>query len=301
MKEMPLVSICCTSFNHESYIREALEGFLMQKTTFPVEIIIHDDASTDHTAEVIMEYVKAYPDLIVPILQTRNQYSQGVKIWPNFVFPVAKGKYIALCDGDDYWTDQYKLQKQVDFLESNPEYGLVFTQAKEIEGNSSNTKITGGKVDSFYDLLFANPIPTLTTCFTNSLLQDYLMKIQPENKQWLMGDLPIWLWFVFNSKIGFINETTAHYRVLSESVSHSKSYEKASVFAYSAFDIRKFYLIKFNREQYIQAVKGANFQRLFQMSLQYREFSDSFRLFFKSPVSNLKTFIKYCLGYYTRR
>ena len=87
----------------------------MQKTTFPIEIIIHDDASTDGTAKIVKEYADKYPDLIVPILQTENQYSQGIKPSQNFVFPRARGKYIAFCEGDDYWTDPYKLQKQVDF------------------------------------------------------------------------------------------------------------------------------------------------------------------------------------------
>lgn len=111
---MPLVSICCITYNQENYIRDAIEGFLMQRTTFPIEIIIHDDASTDNTAKVVNEFAEKHPDLIVPIYQTINQYSQGIKPWPNFVFPRARGKYIALCEGDDYWTDPLKLQKQVD-------------------------------------------------------------------------------------------------------------------------------------------------------------------------------------------
>jgi glycosyltransferase involved in cell wall biosynthesis len=128
--KLPLVSICCTTYNHEKYIRDAIEGFLMQKTTFPVEILIHDDASTDKTAQIVKEYAENHSDLIITIFQTENQYSQGIKPWPNFVFPRARGKYIALCEGDDYWTDPLKLQKQVDFLEEYTEYNICFHNVK---------------------------------------------------------------------------------------------------------------------------------------------------------------------------
>ena len=123
----PLVSICSLAYNHAPYIRQCLESFLMQKSNFKYEIIIHDDASTDGTAEIIKEYADKYPDLIKPIYQKENQYSKGVRgIFARFVFPKAKGKYIAMCEGDDYWTDPFKLQKQVDFLEKNPGYSMCF-------------------------------------------------------------------------------------------------------------------------------------------------------------------------------
>lgn len=123
MNQTPLVSICCITYNHVNYLRDAIEGFLMQETSFPFEIIIHDDASTDGTSEIIQEYSNKYPELFVTILQKENQWSKGGgSIYVRFVYPRAKGKYIALCEGDDYWTDPLKLQKQVDFLEANEEY-----------------------------------------------------------------------------------------------------------------------------------------------------------------------------------
>lgn len=117
----PLISICCSTYNHEPYIEDALEGFLIQETDFPFEIIIHDDASTDRTANIIREYVAKYSNLIVPICQVENQHSKRGRIGPDFVFPRVKGKYIAICEGDDFWTDPRKLQIQIDFLESNPD------------------------------------------------------------------------------------------------------------------------------------------------------------------------------------
>ncbi|SHG18766.1 glycosyltransferase family 2 protein [Flavobacterium defluvii] len=123
----PVVSILCDAYNHERFITEALEGFLKQKTTFPFEIIIHDDASTDGTTEIIKSFAEQYPLIIKPVLQKENQYSQKINFWSDITFPMAQGKYIALCEGDDYWIDELKLQKQVDFLENNPEYVITWT------------------------------------------------------------------------------------------------------------------------------------------------------------------------------
>lgn len=120
----PLVSVCCLTYNHENYIRECLDSFIMQKTNFAFEVLIHDDASTDKTADIIREYEVKYPNIIKPIYQTENQYSKGVKPTFEFNFPRAQGKYIAMCEGDDYWTDPLKLQKQIDFLEAHPDYVL---------------------------------------------------------------------------------------------------------------------------------------------------------------------------------
>lgn len=118
-----LVSINCITYNHEKYIADAIDSFLMQKTDFEYEILIHDDASTDRTTEIIRQYEKKYPDLIKPIYQTENQYSKGVDV--SFINGKrAKGKYLAFCEGDDYWVDPYKLQIQKDYMEKHPECSL---------------------------------------------------------------------------------------------------------------------------------------------------------------------------------
>lgn len=114
----PLVSICCITFNHGKYVAGALDSFLMQEVDFPYEIIIHDDASTDDTQKIIREYEAKYPELIRAICQTENQYSKGIPIQKIYT-ELAKGKYLAICEGDDYWTDPHKLQKQINFLEAN--------------------------------------------------------------------------------------------------------------------------------------------------------------------------------------
>lgn len=132
-----MVSVCCMTYNHAPYIRKTLEGFLSQRTSFPMEILIHDDASTDETAQIIREYAQRYPDLIRPVLQTENQHSRGVYITRDILLPMARGKYIAHCEGDDYWTDPDKLQKQVDFLEGNPSYSASMHNCSFVDENNN--------------------------------------------------------------------------------------------------------------------------------------------------------------------
>ena len=118
----PLVNIVCLCYNHESFIRQALDGFVMQKTTFPFKIVVHDDASTDNSVNIIKEYENRFPQLFHCIYRKENWYSQKKDILLDVFENYCNGKYIALCEGDDYWTDPYKLQKQVDFLEAHPDY-----------------------------------------------------------------------------------------------------------------------------------------------------------------------------------
>lgn len=131
MKGTPLVSIYCLVYNHEPFLRQCLDGFVMQQTTFPFEAIVNDDASTDGSAAIIREYAEKYPDIIKPIYETENQYSKGAV--GRYMNKVANpdAKYIALCEGDDYWTDPNKLQLQVEFLESHPDFSLTVHEYSE--------------------------------------------------------------------------------------------------------------------------------------------------------------------------
>ncbi len=121
---IPIISIKCLTFNQEDFIAQTLDGFLSQETNFPFEAIVHDDASSDKTAEIIRKYEKKFPQIIKAIYETENQYSKHDNSIARIVVPKLRGKYIAMCEGDDYWTDPHKLQRQVDFLESHPEYSL---------------------------------------------------------------------------------------------------------------------------------------------------------------------------------
>ncbi len=119
MKNTEEVTVICATYNHENYIRDALEGFIMQKTSFPFRVIVHDDASTDKTPEIVLEYAREYPNVIIPILEKENQYCKGAVHFTELMLSYVEGKYIAFCEGDDYWTDPNKLQMQYDALERN--------------------------------------------------------------------------------------------------------------------------------------------------------------------------------------
>lgn len=212
----PLLTVCCTAYNHENFIAQTLEGFLMQKTSFPIEIIVHDDASTDGTAEIIKKYA-AMDDRIVTILQSENQYSKNKKPWANYIFPIAKGKYIALCEGDDYWIDPLKLQKQVDFLESNVDYGSCFHNAKVFYEDTQTLerdylKAVVPETTTIRDLANRNYIRTNTMVLRNDFkLPDWFSSLP-------VGDWPLFLIQVKGRKIKKFEEEMGVYRIHSKGV-----------------------------------------------------------------------------------
>lgn len=208
---VPLVSIDCTTYNHENFIRDAIEGFLMQKTTFPVEILIHDDASTDKTASIVREYEEKYPHLIKPIYQTENQYSKRDGTIGRIQRGRARGKYIALCEGDDYWTDPLKLQKQVEFLEGNEEYSMCFHNALvDYEDKSKNrffNKIRRSKEISLKMIIGEWIIPTASIVFRHEMIEmpDWASKIYS-------GDMTLALMAAKNGKLFYFNDNMSVYR-----------------------------------------------------------------------------------------
>lgn len=241
------VSICSLVYNHEPYLRQCLDGFVMQQTTFPFEVIIHDDASTDGSADIIREYAARYPDIFVPIYQTENQYSKGQKVTSTFVFPRVRGKYIALCEGDDYWTDPLKLQKQVDFLEANPEYGLVYGKARQYDQTQGKFRpgTIGAPLTDFTDLVVkGNLIPTATALFRNELCKKYYEEDFPRDS-WKMGDAPLWLYIAHCAKLGFLSDSLAVYRLLPNSAVARNSYNLRLDFIRSANQMRAFFVQKY--------------------------------------------------------
>lgn len=144
------VSVICNTYNHEKYIRDALESFVTQKTNFRFEVLVHDDASSDGTADIIREYEQKYPDIIKPIYQSVNLYSKKIKISKVYQYPRAKGKYLAICEGDDYWIDNCKLQKQYDALESRPDINICTCCTEKIQGGKSCGMIAPSKVNNIF-------------------------------------------------------------------------------------------------------------------------------------------------------
>lgn len=135
--ETPLVSVCCITYNHERYLSQALDSFLRQQSGFGIEILVHDDASTDGTAEIVRRYERNFPGRVVGVFQSVNQYSKGVDV-SRLLWNRARGKYIAWCEGDDYWLDVEKLRKQVEFMERNPDFALCVHGAQLISDSGKH-------------------------------------------------------------------------------------------------------------------------------------------------------------------
>ena len=210
------VSIICSAYNHEKYIRTTIEGFLMQKTDFKFEVLIHDDASTDKTARIIREYEEKYPEIIKPIYQSENQYSKGIKVAKTYIYPKIKGEYVALCEGDDFWTDEDKLQTQVNFLKKHPEYVACAHAHKQIDmrDNSETEKhafnysgtVTASQIIQGDGNLFAT---NSTVYKKEAFLTNMIFR---ENSP--VGDYPLMIQMAFLGKVYYIDKVMSCYRFM---------------------------------------------------------------------------------------
>ncbi|MCQ2340684.1 MAG: glycosyltransferase [Paludibacteraceae bacterium] len=226
----PLVSIVCIAYNHEPYIRECLESFVTQKVNFPIEILVNDDCSKDNTALIIREYEQKYPDLFKCVYQNENQYSKGVQPWFDILFPMVQGKYIALCEGDDYWVDPMKLQKQIEILEKDETLVGCYTDYYDVDldgkrcYNGIHRATIGRELNriSLRDFFTYNvSYPTASVVFRNNHAEEVIQKVRHMKNPYL-GDWVLWIALHCFGDFYYLDEITSAYRFNPTSVTHTQ-------------------------------------------------------------------------------
>lgn len=213
------VSVYCLVYNHEQYVRSALEGFVNQITTFDYEVFVHDDASTDASAKIIQEYAEKYPEIIKPIYQTVNQYSRGIDFESIYILPKLSGEYIAVCEGDDYWTDPSKLQRQVDFLDSHPDYVACVHNTVLLDMKSGTEKIMYEHSQD-EDITFLEAAQGGRSAFQTSSLM-YRMQYANNDPDFFekaeVDDYPRAMYLTLSGKVRFLNRVMSVYRLGTQS------------------------------------------------------------------------------------
>lgn len=233
-KEEPiLVAIHCLVYNHEPYLRDCFDGFVMQKTNFRFVAIVHDDVSTDGSAAIIREYTEKYPDIFRPIYETVNQYSKhdgSLERIMNDAIDLTGAKYVAMCEGDDYWTDPLKLQKQVDILEADETLMLCCTKCSVVDNHSQtifevrSELVVKENKEGRYNLrdFFRDnhQYPTASVVYRNTHIEEVCSK-HAHTENAFLGDWTMWICLLIYGDMYFLNEVTCAYRVNPTSVTHT--------------------------------------------------------------------------------
>lgn len=283
----------CT-YNHEKYIAQAIEGVVMQKTNFKFRLHIGEDASTDSTKNIVLNYSKKYPEIIFPVFHEKNiGPAENTKI----LFSKCTSKYIALCDGDDYWTDPLKLQKQVDLLESNDNIGLVYTKSQRYIQNLNKyieMPVTYPKhaAEVIPLLIRSKYIDTPTTVFRKTILEKVLDIIKIEMTNAIVGDTRIYLETAHNSEIYFLNEITAVYRVADGSASNPQDINNYILLSMDTYLCRKTFVLrnKLNTNWLSDTICNTN-RGLIKKAYESEKYSDTINLLKNLLILDT---IKYC-------
>ncbi len=235
------MTVRCLTYNHAPFIRQCLESIVSQKTDFAFKVVIHDDASTDGTTEIVREFAERYPDLIEANIKDENLYSRDYRLFQKTIYTGLEGKYVAWCDADDFWTDDLKLQKQVDFLEAHPDYALVCSDALIVD--RAGQEIKRNRTRNFgesasRDLVQGcNPIISSSACFRLDIVNDYLALMSQMPFESKMGDYPLWIYVSLQGSIYQFDENMVAYRVLTSSASHSRDLKFIKVFRNSSLEL----------------------------------------------------------------
>ena len=303
MKREALVDIVMITYNQEKYVAQAIESVLEQKCDFPFLLIINDDFSTDRTHIICQEYANKFPN---QILYAQNSSNIGLIKNYKIALEASNSKYVAILEGDDYWIDDCKLQKQVKILESNEDVGLVhsarhslFEGTNEITGPLKET-VTFNLLNQGYvfdKLLISNFISPLTVLFRNDLIKDKLdFDFFIENKFKTL-DYAMWLLIAYNSKIIFTENSTAVYRVRRNSISNKKSMESMENFLETSRLTCKYYINKYGVETISEKKIDSIYDNiLFSHSLLYGNYEFSRKYSQLIEVLSLKDCCKYIIS-----
>ncbi len=273
---IPLVSINMITYNHANFIAQAIEGVLQQKTNFPFELIIGEDCSTDGTREIVFEYQNKHPDIIRVITSDKNV---GAKENSYRTRKACQGKYTAFCEGDDYWHHPEKLQKQVDYLESHPECGLVYSSydvylvesRKRIKDYIKYRKMEPPENPSISYLMDKGWVSTgIVTCtvMIRRALGDQIRESDPylhQSGHFPMGDTQLWVEIATKAHTHYIPESLATYNITDESASRSKDIRKRLQFAASCSEL---YLYLSNKYNIPASLRDSYEAELFDYSLR---------------------------------
>ena len=234
--DTPLVSVCMTTYNHEPYLRQAVESILAQQAPFGVELVLGEDCSTDATAAICREYAEKYPGRVRLVGGAENV---GWRANYRRTFEACRGRYVAYCDGDDWWEDPEKLRRQVDLMESDPACGMCCTAAVDFYQTTGERRpYPPERYTDFDRLLLRTTVANCTTLARRDLIARYYAEVRPdEHPEWLTDDWPMWLWFAACSRIRFIDRPTAVHRRLPVSVSHDTEYRRRIAFRDSLMGI----------------------------------------------------------------
>lgn len=218
MSNKPLVTVYCAAYNHEQYIKDALDGFISQETSFPFEVIIHDDASTDSTASIIANYAEQYPSLVIPYYEKENQYSKGVGFFRKSILPMARGKYLAFCEGDDYWCDPRKLQMQVDYLEAHPKCAACAHNTLIHDCRYDNESGTVSKMSHDGMIAFARLVMNSGYHTSSLMVRKNIYHNEPEFVTSVkgVGDYPLKIYLGLIGGIYYINRIMSVYRYMTQ-------------------------------------------------------------------------------------
>ncbi len=221
------VSVLCAAYNHEEFLRQTLDSFLMQKTDFPFEVLVNDDASTDTTADIIREYASKHPDVIRPFYQTENLYSRRINLYDKVFFPEVRGEYIALCEGDDYWCDEEKLQRQVDWLDAHREYSACVHNSIGHFDDRPDEVLFAQNGDR--DIPFSQVVQGMSHAYhTSSILARSEFILNPPDyrnvayEQGYFTDYAIGVRLCLEGKVRFLDRCMSVYRIGSNPSSWSK-------------------------------------------------------------------------------